>query len=377
MKKRFLSTVLAVAMGSSLFAGVSASDAKKGYFDLQENHWAYGEIMACTENGIFKGLPDGSFRPEENMTRIDAVTAVMRQFKDVNLSGVWSPAEKKSNVTREETIYLISKAKGYENTDALALNKFSDKSEISEEYSDAVSAAVTAGVVFGHSDDTLRPNQTLTRAEFAVLLYRAIYGEKILAERREKVLEYMQKSTTLLWTPSEDVTLVLKSNVTPEEADEKTGFVYRAGRIYHGVPYSYAGGTIEGFLDYAVEKNENGVYVVDGLTWKNISGGSGQGRVGNDCSSTILQAWGQLGETFTETTTGYLTEKHGCLPVGDYKSAYDNYGDDTGNIIEENGEQAIFRAYSHMLPADAAVRRKSSSGHSIMITGVNTVYLPD
>lgn len=377
MKKRFLSSVLAVAMGSYLFAGVSASDVQKGYFDLQESHWAYGEIMACTENGIFKGLPDGSFHPEEKMTRIDAVTAVMRQFKDVNLSGIWSDTEKKSNVTREETVYLISKAKGYENKDALALDKFSDKLEISEEYSDAVSAAVTAGVVFGHSDDTLRPNQALTRAEFAVLLYRAVYGEKILAERREKALEYMLKSTTLLWTPTEDIPLVLRVNLPPEEAEDRYKFMYRAGRIYHGVPYSYAGGTAEGFLDYAVEKDENGVYLVDGLTWESISGGSGIGRVGNDCSSAVLQAWGQSGATFTQTTTGYLTEKHGCLPIGDYKSAYDNYGDDTGYIIEENGEQAIFRAYSLIKPADAVVRRKSGNGHSRMITEVNTVYLPD
>ncbi|MBQ2741967.1 MAG: S-layer homology domain-containing protein [Oscillospiraceae bacterium] len=374
--KKIIRLLLGLVLLLSLYS-VAVAASPETYADLKPEHWAYGEITVCTENGIFKGYPDGSFRPEETMTRADAEAAVTRQFESANLTGIWNDGEMGESITREEAAYLISKANGYENTDAFELEKFSDKAEVSENYKAELSAAVSAGIVFGHSDKTLRPNEALTRSEFAVMLYRAVYGEEILAERRAKAIEYMNNSTTLLWTPTEDITLVMKSNVTPEEADDNTAFVYRAGRIYHGVPYSYAGGTANGFLDYAVEVDENGVYRVDGLTWENISGENGVGRVGNDCSSTLLQAWGQLGETFTATTTGYLTEKHGCIPVGDYKTAYENYGDDTGNIIEENGEQAIFRAYSLMKPADAVVRRKSGSGHCIMVTDVETVYLSD
>lgn len=376
MKKKFLSTVLALAVVSALIAGASASTAQTAYTDVPENYWAYGEIMVCTENGIFEGYPDKSFRPSDVMTRGDAVTAVSRQFKDADLSGIWNGAEKKFNVTREDAAYLISKAKGYENMDAESLDKFTDKAEVSGEYKAEVSAAVSEGLILGHSDKTFRPKVTLTRGEFAVLLYRAVYGEEILAERRAKAYDYMFKSTSLLWRPTEDILYTTQKDVKPEEAKENVQFTLHADRIYHGTPYSYAGGTSEAFLDYAIEQDENGVYLIDGLTWENISGGSGNGRIGNDCSSVLLHAYGQLGETYNATTTAYLTEKYGFLPVGNYKTVYDKYAD-TGDIIKENGEQVIFRAYSRLKLADAIVERISNSGHCRMVKEVKTVYLPD
>lgn len=376
MKKKFLSTVLSITMASSLFTGASAADVQKAYPDVTGSHWAHGEITACTENGIFNGFPDGSFRPAEVMTREDATTAIARQFKDVDFSAYLSGNDKADAITREEAAYLLALAKECENTDKAALDKFSDKNEISPEYKEMVSAAVSAGLIFGHSDDTLRPKTTLTRGEFAALLYRTVYGEEILEERRKTAYEYMLKSTTLLWRPTEEIFYTTQSDVTPSEAKESVQFTLYPDRIYHGVPYSYAGGTSEAFLDYAIEQDENGVYLIDGLTWENISGGSGAGRIGNDCSSALIQSWGQLGEAFTGTTTGYLTEKYGFLPVGDYKSVYDKF-EDTGDIVKENGEQAIYRAYSLLKLADGVVKRASNSGHCRMITEVNTVYLPD
>ncbi|MBQ6698732.1 MAG: S-layer homology domain-containing protein [Oscillospiraceae bacterium] len=376
MKKRLLGALLAMATVSSLFASASASDAKAAYTDVPESHWAHGEIMSCTENGIFNGFPDESFRPSDVMTREDAATAIKRQFKNTDFSAFLNSNDKKGAITREEAAYLISKAKGYENSDELSLDKFSDKSEISGEYKAEVSAAVSEGLILGHSDKTFRPKVTLTRGEFAVLLYRAVYGEEILAERRAKAYDYMFKSTSLLWSPTEDILYTTQKDVKPEEAKENVQFTLHADRIYHGTPYSYAGGTSEAFLDYAIEQDENGVYLIDGLTWENISGGSGNGRIGNDCSSVLLHAYGQLGETYNATTTAYLTEKYGFLPVGNYKTVYDKYVD-TGDIIKENGEQVIFRAYSRLKLADAIVERISNSGHCRMVKEVKTVYLPD
>ena len=353
MKKIILRSILSLALATSIIPGVSAADRTKAYTDLSENHWAYGEIMKCTEDGIFKGFPDGRFGADETLTRADAITAISRQFKDAKLDSVWKGAEKQSAIRREEAFFLLSTVKNCEKTDATALDKFTDKSEISEKYSDSVSAAVSAGLVFGHKK-LIRPKSTLSRAEFAVLLYRAVYGDKILAERRKIAYEYMLKSTTILWRPTEDIFYTTETGIKPEEAKESLQFTLHADRIYHGVPYSYSGGTSEAFLDYAIEQDENGVYLIDGLTWENISGNSTQARIGNDCSSALLQSWGQLGETFMQTQTGYLTEKYGCLPVGDYKTDYEQY-DNTGDIVKENGDQTIFRAYSLLRLADGVV----------------------
>ncbi len=362
--KKFLTLILAGTM--------TLTFASAAFTDVPENHWAYGEISVCAENGLF--ADEESFNPSSVMTKGDATALLSAQFKDADLSAF--SADKASAITREEAAYLFSKAKGYEDTYLYVLDKFSDKASISDKYITEVRAAVANGLILGHSDDTFRPKEKLTKAEFAVLLYRALYGEEILAERREKAQEYMLKTTTMLWKPTEEIFYTTQSNVTPAEAKENVQFTLYPDRIYHGVPYSYAGGTAESFLDYAIEQDENGVYLIDGLTWENISGGSGIGRIGNDCSSALLQSWGQLGETFNATTTGYLTEKYGIYPVGDYKSVYDKY-EDTGEIVKENGDQAIFRAYSLMKPADGVVKRANNSGHCRMITKVNTVYLPN
>ena len=137
--KKIVITFLALVTALSLSAAA--------YSDVPESYWASGEIEVCTENGIFEGFPDGSFRPSDVMTREDATTALTRQFENTDFSDYLSSNDKNGAITREEATYLIAKAKGYENTDEFILDKFSDKEKISEKYKEGVSAAVEAGIV--------------------------------------------------------------------------------------------------------------------------------------------------------------------------------------------------------------------------------------
>ena len=363
--KKIISFVLASTM--------TLSFASAAFSDVPESHWAYGEISVCEENGLFDGYPDGSFRPSAIITRAEAVTAVSRLYDSFKAPAGWETDG--SAITREEATFLIMSGLEFESFDAYMLEAFSDRAEIAKEYEECFAKAVSNSIIFGVGNDTLRPKATLTRAEFAVLLYRAAYGEKILTERRRIAQEYMLRSTTLLWRTTNDIFYTTQSNVKPEEAKENVQFTLYADRIYHGIAYSYAGGSVNAFLDYAIGQDENGVYLIDGLTWENISGGSGIGRIGNDCSSSLLQAWAQNGATFTGTTTGYLTEAYGCLRVGNYTSV-DKY-EDTGAIITENGLDVIYKAYAALKPADGVVKRANNSGHCRMITNVDVVYLPD
>lgn len=135
-----------------------------------------------------------------------------------------------------------------ENPDNAIIDFFKDKDEISEEYKSSFVNAVRDNIILGFSDKTLRPKEALTRAEFAVLLYRAKYGAEILSERREKALEYMLGSTTLLWRPKTEITYTTKTGVTPEEADPKEVYTLYTDRIYSGVPYTHGGGSATSFL---------------------------------------------------------------------------------------------------------------------------------
>lgn len=51
------------------------------YTDLQQNHWAYTSIMRLSADRLLSGYQDGSFRPNQPMTRAEFVTLVKRLNK--------------------------------------------------------------------------------------------------------------------------------------------------------------------------------------------------------------------------------------------------------------------------------------------------------
>lgn len=46
--------------------------------DVATNNWAYGYIMAIQKNGLMKGYPDGTFKPDANVTRAELAVVLGR-----------------------------------------------------------------------------------------------------------------------------------------------------------------------------------------------------------------------------------------------------------------------------------------------------------
>ena len=70
-----LSRLIEVPAGSSTFS------------DVPETHWASSAISAGTSAGWLSGYPDGTFRPDQNITRLEAVKMINPAFHrtcDVN-----------------------------------------------------------------------------------------------------------------------------------------------------------------------------------------------------------------------------------------------------------------------------------------------------
>ena len=70
-----LSRLIEVPAGSSTFS------------DVPETHWASSAISAGTSAGWLAGYPDGTFRPDQNITRLEAVKMIITAFHrtcDVN-----------------------------------------------------------------------------------------------------------------------------------------------------------------------------------------------------------------------------------------------------------------------------------------------------
>lgn len=102
--------------------------------DIQD-HWAAGQVAEWMEAGLVGGFPDGTFRPDESITRAQFITMVN------TVLGLQEKAPISYADVREDDWFAIEIAK-----------------------------AKKSGYISGYPDNTIRPNNTITRQEIAVIL---------------------------------------------------------------------------------------------------------------------------------------------------------------------------------------------------------------
>ncbi|MDD3363842.1 MAG: S-layer homology domain-containing protein, partial [Syntrophomonas sp.] len=73
-------------------AGLSVESALISPFnDIDNNHWAKAYIATAAKAGYISGMPDGSYHPEEKLTRAQAISLILRLSKQ-DISGIKLPA---------------------------------------------------------------------------------------------------------------------------------------------------------------------------------------------------------------------------------------------------------------------------------------------
>ena len=214
--------------------------------------------------------------------------------------------------------------------------------------------------------------------ETTVPLFDRVLTEEekaILQERRDIAEAYMRESLSVLWTTDKNIIYGLSSS-----RDNGAKLYLIEGRIYQGLPYSYAVGTQDSFLEYAGEPDEHGVYTISGLEDTAVNYESYGGRVGNDCSGALTNAWSQVGTSFTTSMSSTMFEAYGVIPVGDYNfnppvDPSTNRLGATGAVATENGPLTMYGAYAQMQKADCLFRIEADgSNHAMMVVDVNVVY---
>lgn len=126
----------------SRLLGVDGNPTISLYPDVTENAWYFGGVNGMAEAGIVNGFSDGTFRPEQQMTREEVWVILYRAFKKD----------------------LQPMQQGERN--------FTDDHAISPWAREAASALIEAGVITGYPDGTLKPKGSITRAEATVLLVK-------------------------------------------------------------------------------------------------------------------------------------------------------------------------------------------------------------
>jgi len=110
------------------------------FSDISE-HWAEDSIKQAVLDGIIAGYPDGTFRPDEPVIRVEFTAMLVHALK---LDGTG------------------------------ATLSFTDRAEIGAWAEEAVARAMLAGIVNGYEDGRFQPNAPITRTEMAIMIARAL-----------------------------------------------------------------------------------------------------------------------------------------------------------------------------------------------------------
>ncbi len=134
--------------GNSIYAVIEHNKT----FDDISNHWAKSNIELLASKKVVKGMEEGKFIPNNNVTRAQFVTMLIGSL-------------------------------GYKDDDRI-IKPLKDV-QVGSWYEKNVYAAMKLGIVTGYEDETFKPNKEITREEMAVMIAKTV-----------QVLKGLNRSTT-------------------------------------------------------------------------------------------------------------------------------------------------------------------------------------
>ncbi|OUL32791.1 S-layer protein [Nostoc sp. T09] len=198
---------LSVTVGTvAPFITAAPSFAQTTFSDVSSNYWAAQFIQQLSQRGVIAGFPDGSFRPEEAVTRAQFAAMVNKAFQKsqqrqaINFTDVPSNYWAYNAIQQAYTIgflagypgnrfepnqviprqqVLVSLANGLEyspnSTVESTLQYFNDASNIADYARSPIAAATEKQIVVNYPNvKFLNPTATATRAQVAAFIYQAL-----------------------------------------------------------------------------------------------------------------------------------------------------------------------------------------------------------
>jgi len=128
--------------------GLGDGTADSSFSDVPADRWFARDVAAAVKAGVIKGYGDGTFRPDEQITREDQAAMLVRALA---YAGASIPA--------------------VDQAEQLLQGQFKDARNIVWAHEE-LAAAVKLGLLKGMQDDTLQADRQSTRAQSAALLVR-------------------------------------------------------------------------------------------------------------------------------------------------------------------------------------------------------------
>ena len=164
-----------------------------------KGHWAESQINSFVSNGHINGYGDGTFKPDNSITRAEFVKIFNKYFGLTKTSGKafndtnthWAKTEidiavtngvangvsstefqPDEPITREQAAKMISNYLKLDDTNHDKVEKYKDMDQISIWALNSVEGVIELGYMKGYEDNTFRPTNNITRAEAVVTLSR-------------------------------------------------------------------------------------------------------------------------------------------------------------------------------------------------------------
>ncbi len=177
--------------------------APGAFVDLRQDAWYYADVSAVIESGLMNGVSDTLFAPEAAVRRSELAAILYRlsgetstasaSFTDVpagswyeefvawaSSAGVVNGFEDGSfrpnaDISREQAVtmlYRYARYKGLPCTERQALTGFVDEGQVSGYAREAMEWAVAVGLIQGRGDQKIAPKDTILRCELCTILVR-------------------------------------------------------------------------------------------------------------------------------------------------------------------------------------------------------------
>lgn len=167
------------------------TDASQQLFkDVPLSHWAAGEINWANQMGYMNGSgggfnPDGAITHQQMWMVLARLTgsnpAGMEDARRWAVQGGFADGSSPTGAVKRHqlvtALYRCARLSGSANQNTTSLAGYTDSRSVPAVARDAFSWALANGILSGGANKTLNPNGTLTRAQFAVILYR--YSQRI------------------------------------------------------------------------------------------------------------------------------------------------------------------------------------------------------
>lgn len=133
--------------------GLAFEQGEAAFSDVKQTDWYSKAVSTAQAYELIGGYEDGTFRPNDKITREQAMVMLAKAMKLTGLK------DKQSSVNTSTTAVLGS---------------FKDATAVSTWAQDGVADSVQAGIVSGRGSAELAPKQHMTRAEVAAMVQRLL-----------------------------------------------------------------------------------------------------------------------------------------------------------------------------------------------------------